>query len=387
MVSFQVTTTPLPLQCCIYFIVLSHLSVQVKSYARVRGQASESDMGYVSHVTEFQKTFLKHRAHFYRLTILCSFIFLNIATQIALAKSTPLYYPRIMATSSTGDITECLYWATAIVAFLLNILYTADSIRHQFHYNVPTITLCNVHIVNHGCDIPSDTSVYKDEVLTLVAKLTIIPLAVFIELLASIYAVKTHFVSQRRLRWGHRCHSWKHCILQTFHVLALWNILIAIQLVSMVAIPTFGLLIIQPQMTIFGILFFIIVFSGLVFTAAYLLHHCQQPRRRLWCNPKHFGKKIIHLILIVSILGLIITLLALYEVMLMVQVHIETGLKGILLALLPSFPLSALGWYLKRRSQKKATKTSNGNTVEQMAEEQQSINMSEYSKDEEPLPL
>ena len=71
----------------------------------------------------------------------------------------------------------------------------------------------------------------------------------------------------------------------------------------------------------------------------------------------------------------------------MVQVHIETGLKGILLALLPSFPLSAVGWYLKRRSQKKATKTSNGNTVEQMAEEQQSINMSEYSKDEEPLPL
>ena len=35
----------------------------------------------------------------------------------------------------------------------------------------------------------------------------------------------------------------------------------------------------------------------------------------------------------------------------------------------------------------KAGKTSNGNTLEQMAEEQQMINMSEYSKDEEPLPL
>ena len=70
--------------------------------------------------------------------------------------------------------------------------------------------------------------------------------------------------------------------------------------------------------------------------------------------------------------------------MLIVQVHIETGVKGILLALLPSFPLSALGWYLKKRSQKNAA---NGNAVEQMAEEQQSINMSDYSGDEEPLPL
>ena len=359
----------------------------MKSFARVHGQANEDDKGYLSirynkHVTGLQKTFLKHRAHFYRLTILCSFIFLNIATPIALAKSASLYYPRIMAKSSTGDIRESLYRATAIVAFPFNIFYTAASIRYQFLHNIPTITSCIVHIVNHNCEIPSDTSVYQDEVLTLVAKLTIIPLAVFIELLASIYTVKTHFVTQRR-----HCPSWKHFLLQTFHVLALWNILIAVQLFTMVAIPISGLLIIQPQMTIFYILFVITSLSGLIFTAAYLLHHCQQRRRRLWCNPKHFGKKIIHLILIVAILGLIVTLLALYELMLIVQVHIDTGLKGILLALLPSFPLSALGWYLKRRSQKKAATTSNGKTLQQMSEEQQSINMSEYGRDEEPLPL
>ena len=86
-------------------------------------------------------------------------------------------------------------------------------------------------------------------------------------------------------------------------------------------------------------------------------------------------------------LGLIIIIFALYEVVLIQQVHIETGLKGILLALLPSFPLSAVGWYLKRRSQKKAAMTSNKKTLQQMSEEQQSINMSEYSRDEEPLPL
>ena len=39
--------------------------------------------------------------------------------------------------------------------------------------------------------------------------------------------------------------------------------------------------------------------------------------------------------------------------MLPVQVQIETGVKGIVLSLLPSLPLSALGWYLKKRSQRK----------------------------------
>ena len=162
----------------------------------------------------------------------------------------------------------------------------------------------------------------------------------------------------------------------------------ALQLFAMVTIPITGLLIIRPQMTIFCILCFVTSLCGLIFTASYLLYHCQRPRRRLWCHPKHFGMKFIHLVLIVALLGLLITLLALYELMLKMQVHIETEVKGILLSLLPSFPLSALGWYLKRRSQKKAGQTSNGQTLLQTAEEQQSMNnMSEFSRDEEPLPL
>ena len=98
--------------------------------------------------------------------MLCSFIFLNIAAPIVLAKSASLYY---------------MYWATAIVAFPLNIFYTVSSIRNQFSHGIPTITLCVVHHANHTCDIPSDASVYQGEIHILV---TIIPLAVFIELLA-----------------------------------------------------------------------------------------------------------------------------------------------------------------------------------------------------------
>ena len=75
----------------------------------------------------------------------------------------------------------------------------------------------------------------------------------------------------------------------------------------------------------------------------------------------------------IVILGLIMMLLMSYELLLMMQVEVGTGIKGLLLSLLPSFPLSAIGWYLKRRSQKKAEQTLSGKTLQLMTEQQQSI--------------
>ena len=94
--------------------------------------------------------------------------------------------------------------------------------------------------------------------------------------------------------------------------------------------------------------------------------------------------------MIVAILGLIITLPTVYELMLLVQAHIETGVKGILLALLPSFPLSALGWYLKRRSQRRAAADVDEEHVELITEQRQPSNVVENDDsniDERPLPL
>ena len=104
----------------------------------------------------------------------------------------------------------CLYWAIALIAFLWNTVYTANSIRHHIFQNKPAITSCIIHL-NHPCSIPSNTNVYKDEVTTLVAVIAIVPSAVFIELLVSIYAVK-YFISQRSQRYGHHCNFWKQYI-------------------------------------------------------------------------------------------------------------------------------------------------------------------------------
>ena len=80
--------------------------------------------------------------------------------------------------------------------------------------------------------------------------------------------------------------------------------------------------------------------------------------------------------------------IALYELMLVAQVQVETGITGIVLYLLPSLPLSALGWYVKRRYQRAVIDECS--ETSQSSEEQQSTNVTIQSieaEDEKPLPL
>ena len=366
--------------------LLSPSTLQVKSYARVHGQRNEIDKGYVSilysrHVAGSYYILDTLARHVYRLSLLLTFIFLSILAPVALAKSAFLYFPRIMAKSSTGDFIGCLYWATAVMVFLLNVSYIAASIRHTFR-SKPAITFCLIH---PNCSVPSYAKVYKDEVLTLLAVYIIIPSAVFIELLTCILAVKYAFHNQRNLRRGGWCPSHKQCFLQSIHVLALWSILVAIQLLTMISPTIFVVLFVHPQVTVLTIIFLLLVPASLVVITAYLLYHCQPPRwRRVCCNAKRFGLMFVQLVVMIAIPGLIIALLALYEVMLLVQVQIGTGVKGLLFSLLPSFPLSAIGWYLKRRSQKKATNNTDSETPQVMVDEQLSMDMFENSR---PLPV
>ena len=96
-----------------------------------------------------------------------------------------------------------------------------------------------------------------------------------------------------------------------------------------------------------------------------------------------------HFTMIISAVGLIVMVIALYELMLVAQVQVETGITGIVLSLLPSLPLSALGWYVKRRYQRACVIDECGETS-QSSEEQQPTNVmiqSSDTEDENPLPL
>ena len=318
----------------------------MKSFAKLNNKPNENEKGYVSisynaFVTELYKD---SSVQYYQLTLLCAFIFLSILTPFALAKFLSLYYSKIRnrIATSTGDRMEYLYWTTAIVAFFCNTAYIATSLTHQFTRGHPTITPCIIHLDNYNCSIPSDTKIYRAEILTLVAKVIIIPSAVFVEVVVSIYFAINLQDSQKRPRYV------VFMLKQCLHVLALWNVLITVQLLTMIAIPISVLLLIRPQVTIIISLFFMMVPVIFTLIIAYL---CRE-RRRVCCSPSHCVKIFVHFILITTIVGLIIALLIIYEVILLVQPQIGTGVIGLVLSLLPFLPLPALGWYLMRRCQR-----------------------------------
>ena len=105
--------------------VLSPPTLQVKSYARVHGQRNEIDKGYVSilysrHIAGSYYILDTLARHVYCLSLLSTFIFLSILTPLPLQSQ---HFCTFQEYSSTGDFMGCLYWATAVVAFLLNVIY------------------------------------------------------------------------------------------------------------------------------------------------------------------------------------------------------------------------------------------------------------------------
>ena len=124
----------------------------------------------------------------------------------------------------------------------------------------------------------------------------------------------------------------------------------------------------------------------ITFIAAYLLCSCWQPSRRVCMIGMHWGTTFVHFAVLILVLGLIVTLITLYELLLTAQAQIETGLKGIVLSLLPSFPLSALGWYLKKKSQRRAGRSPD-TPLQLMTEQQQPMLMFDNCSDEKLLPV
>ena len=150
----------------------------------------------------------------------------------------------------------------SIVTLLFNAFYTAASAVRPFSLNRPVIASCIPSISDHTCKIPSDASVYEDEILTLVGKLKVIWIAVFYFpfLLWTITSlVKEGLDAALSVTHGSsffcRLFMCLHCDCCTF---------------IMIAIPICVLLWIRPQLTIIHIIFMLMIPVNLALIVAYL---------------------------------------------------------------------------------------------------------------------
>ena len=210
------------------------------------------------------------------------------------------------------------YWAAVGTAFLINIGYTITSLTHQYH-NRPSISSCIIQLSNHKCSIPFDTSVYNDEVLTLAAKFAIIPVAVITELLIAVCAVKNND-NMMQEKVGCRCSSLKQYLLLSVNVSTrIVEYSDHLTTFSTTAIPLCVLLLIYSQVTIAYVITLLLLPLGFTLAVACLLYQCQNPgRRTLQNNARCCGNMCSQSVMITATIGLILTLLVLYELMLLV---------------------------------------------------------------------
>jgi len=139
------------------------------------------------------------------------------------------------------------------MAFLINVEYTMVS-ANPFIGNLPTITSRIIHLSNIPCTI--HLSLSHTSAFTLVVKFTIIPVAVFMELLISVYTVKNNYNNYIRLK------------------------LMSLQLFSMLVIPLSVLLLIHPQVTFVCTVSLLIIPVGFTLVAAFLLYQCHKRLKR-----------------------------------------------------------------------------------------------------------
>ena len=245
-----------------------------------------------------------------------------------------------------------IYWATAVVlAFSNTLTLIASLLLYSRH---PTTGTCIVYSETKLCKNLRSTDMYIDLKAAVVAKVLLLPLALMVEFIIAARIFKDTSIPipaavQKSFCCFFRCFSYKirSKIIQTF---ALWHLMVSLQLVAMSAIPISIATIVSPGHTIPLLAIVVSVALCLIISGAYVL----QPENTneittSSSQSRRTGIKIFRLLRVITLFGLFIMLVITYLIMLKYGVSSRKGAAGYIFPLLPYLPLSAIGYYIKRK--------------------------------------
>ena len=192
-----------------------------------------------------------------------------------------------------------------------------------------------------------NTSTFSDGMAALVTKITLLPLVYTLELLIAALIPKDTGLPIpsviQRMFFCCLCFSSsiQSKIIQT---LAVWNIMIFIQSITINAITVGIFFLISPLwvISILGAIACCLLFAVVV--VAYLLHHCTTNRNQK-CSCKRFAINCLSFTGIFLSFLIVFTLLSVYILM---AYKISGGVTGFLVSLLPPVILSLIGWCVKK---------------------------------------
>ena len=291
----------------------------------------------------------KLESHTFRCSLLAAFTCLNLLIPIMFVLlGTKCNQKLNLSTSSQwvgvswGFIVAAAVHNTAAMCGHIVILYTN---KNEFCIITPG-----------SCVIPTHTQLYTDELATFLVKATLIPSAIIMELLISIRMVHMSYRNANplvveKLLLKYRCCPYRRypCLRRILETLVLWNMMIFVQSLGMVAFPACIFLIISPTETISVLGSAALIFTIFVLVTAYILRlgkHCKY--KLTYWKVSSCGAACAKLSVFVVILVLGVAIGFIYFNILNRRGRSE-GVEGLGLPLLPSIIASLLLWLIKRK--------------------------------------
>ena len=240
-------------------------------------------------------------------------------------------------------INSHIYRATTITISIFNFLYTIGTL-HLFlvHPNTafsrrPNILDCYIATNRHTCNIPRNAIFYNVSRNILLTKATAFPTALLAELITAVYIVKKGISIQQLPHTKAK----KVCsfILQGF---ILWQMFTFVQImVGLVSIPFLILLLISPAQTILlagAATIIAILITGFIVSIPLPKSHR--------FNPKCCVKSCFYYVEILLII-LVVSSASTTYCFIVKQGISMGGVKGYIMSLIPTIPISIIIWMIK----------------------------------------
>jgi len=338
----------------------THTHTQIKAYTKSHGIPESwngEDRGYVAIRNSFWVTqgidpSDRHNIpHYIRVSLLALFIFLNILVVMLSAQFAPHCYNKLKQTAISSDHLLPIYWATAVVLGGFNTLTLIISLAG--YSNNPQTGTCILHPETSLCKYLRSTDMYTDLMAAVIARILLLPLALMVEFIIAVRIFKDTSVPipaaiEKSCCCFFRCfsHKTRSKIIQTF---ALWHLMVSLQLVAMTAIPLSITTIVSPGYTIPLLAMCAFIVLCFIVSVAHLLQPANTSNKITSSCQSRVGIKIFQLLKVITFFGFLITLVLTYFMMLKYGASSTKGAAGYIFPLLPYLPLSAIGYYIKRK--------------------------------------
>ena len=276
---------------------------------------------------------------------------------IVIGKIVFAYYPKLTNRNGTRErriYVGLIFWASSFCAFVLNTAYIYSTVTNYVRGYRPEIIEC-IAPQRDPCIIPANSTLYKATAMIFIVKAVIVPPLLIIEFLIAVFVPKNVEFPKppclvRVLLFC--CHnSCKNVIIKVFQTLALYQIILFIQILTVVAIPVCVLLFVSPPHTILLISFVTIIvlaFTVMVLLFLFACEHFTSNFSSWSIRFRSCTNTCLYLVILIAGFSMVVAAVYFYGVMLYIGID-TTGIQGLGFSLLPSILLSVAGWAVKKR--------------------------------------